>query len=344
MYDMHSHTEFSDDGAYSIDEMMEAAIAAGLKGCAITDHYDPGYQDPDFPFTIDFDRYHPALEEAVAKYRGRLDIVRGIEMGIMPSQFEEARQQIHSYPYDFVIGSFHCLVEKPIDLIDYAGLEFADRLGMDVPVVSGVEHLEYAQSHRSKNNTYLDNLNARADLNAVADSLSAKAKDRNASLTNLDAQSTNPVKQTMPLADLSEEYKTQLTVAFYENMYNCLKEYKCYDIVGHVTIIDRYIGGIVDLAPAMEIIRETLKMIIDDGKGIEINTSSFKYKMPVWLPRAEVLAAYRELGGEILTFGSDSHTPATYADHFREAEGLARDLGFRYWTTFKNRTPEFHRL
>ena len=94
----------------------------------------------------------------------------------------------------------------------------------------------------------------------------------------------------------------------------------------------------------MDIIEDTLKTIIYDGKGIEINTSSFKYGTGIWLPREEVLSLYRQLGGEILTFGSDSHSPEYFQYHFDEAHELARSLGFKYQCTFKNRTPEFHRL
>ena len=77
---------------------------------------------------------------------------------------------------------------------------------------------------------------------------------------------------------------------------------------------------------------------------MEINTSSFKYETGIWLPRKEILKLYKELVGEILTFGSDSHDPSHFMDHFAEAHELAKDLGFKYQCTFRKRKPEFHKL
>ena len=55
------------------------------------------------------------------------------------------------------------------------------------------------------------------------------------------------------------------------------------------------------------VIREILKHIIKAGKGIEINTSSFRYKLNDLTPLRKILKLYNELGGEIITIGSDAH-------------------------------------
>ena len=47
--DCHTHTGFSDDCDISMDEMLAGAYAKGIQTLAITDHYDPGYPDPEFP-------------------------------------------------------------------------------------------------------------------------------------------------------------------------------------------------------------------------------------------------------------------------------------------------------
>lgn len=261
MYDMHTHTGFSDDCDYPIDGMVRAAYEKGLSGIAVTDHYDPGYPDPEFPFIPDFENYHKALDRLKTEYEGKMDIIRGMELGLIDTQFEAGEKAIAAYPYDFIIASFHCYRGEDIYKLDYS------------------------------------------------------KRDRKA---------------------LFED--------FFVSMDEYLGQFKNYDIVGHFTIIDRYIGPIFPLDPVMDIIRETLKMIIEDGKGIEINTSNHYYKMPVMLPRIEVLKAYRELGGEILTIGSDTHDHERYGDHFDEAIETARSLGFRYYTVFHDRKPEFIKL
>ncbi len=55
--DFHTHTGFSDDCDVSVEEMLKSAADQGIRTLAVTDHYDPGYPDPEFPFTIDFKKY-----------------------------------------------------------------------------------------------------------------------------------------------------------------------------------------------------------------------------------------------------------------------------------------------
>ena len=91
-------------------------------------------------------------------------------------------------------------------------------------------------------------------------------------------------------------------------------------------------------------IDEILKLLINNGKGLEINTSSFKYGTGTWLPRRSILSRYLNLGGEILTFGSDAHDPFYYQYHFNDAVEFARSIGFRYYCKFHQRKPEFCKL
>ena len=53
-------------------------------------------------------------------------------------------------------------------------------------------------------------------------------------------------------------------------------------------------------------------MIIENGKGIEVNTAGLKYGMSDPNPHHEIIKRYMELGGEIITIGSDGHCPKTY--------------------------------
>ena len=55
------------------------------------------------------------------------------------------------------------------------------------------------------------------------------------------------------------------------------------------------------------IITKILKIVIQDGKGIEINTSSRRYGLKDSTPSRDILKLYKELGGKIITIGSDSH-------------------------------------
>ena len=61
-------------------------------------------------------------------------------------------------------------------------------------------------------------------------------------------------------------------------------------------------------------------------------------------PCREILSRYKELGGEILTIGSDAHDTDHIADHFTNVSELLREIGFEYYCVFENRLPEYHRL
>ena len=53
---------------------------------------------------------------------------------------------------------------------------------------------------------------------------------------------------------------------------------------------------------------------------------------------------YKDLGGEILTFGSDAHDLEHPGFGFNEARELALSYGFKAFCTFKDMKPEFHDL
>ena len=68
-----------------------------------------------------------------------------------------------------------------------------------------------------------------------------------------------------------------------------------------------------------EILDEILKVLIEKGIGLECNTAGFKYGLGHPNPTEEILLRYHELGGEILTLGSDGHAPKHLAYDFEKA-------------------------
>ena len=80
--------------------------------------------------------------------------------------------------------------------------------------------------------------------------------------------------------------------------------------------------------------------LIAQGRGIEINVSGLRTGHTSY-PNASALALYYDLGGEILTLGSDAHTPEDASVGIREGAELLRTIGFRYYTVFEQRMPTF---
>jgi histidinol-phosphatase (PHP family) len=87
-------------------------------------------------------------------------------------------------------------------------------------------------------------------------------------------------------------------------------------------------------------LREILETLISNGRGIEVNCSGIRDGCGPF-PDLDILKLFRELGGEIVTLGSDAHRPEDAAKGLREGMELIQAAGFRYVTTFKKREPEF---
>ena len=132
---------------------------------------------------------------------------------------------------------------------------------------------------------------------------------------------------------------------YYEELLAVMQEYKDYSVLGHLDSITRYDKqGVYPFGRVRPIVEQILRRAIEDGKGIEVNTSSYRYGLSDTTPSVEILKLYRELGGTILTIGSDSHAPAYLGTHITETRALLRELGFRQFCTFDRMQPVFHSL
>lgn len=127
---------------------------------------------------------------------------------------------------------------------------------------------------------------------------------------------------------------------YYEYMYQCVLAFDNFDILGHIDYIDRYfedfnlIPKFSKYAPAVE---KVLKLVIEKEKGIEINTGGKRYGLDYYHPKIEILELYRDLGGEVITIGSDAHRPEDIGHDYRLVEKLLKKLGFKYIYIFKER-------
>lgn len=123
-----------------------------------------------------------------------------------------------------------------------------------------------------------------------------------------------------------------------------------YSVLGHLDLVRRYdyydsLPDLMDNDKAYELIREILKKVIKNNKGIEVNTTGYYIgngQNP--LPSIKILKLYKELGGEILTLGSDSHSTDQLAYKFTETIKLLKEIGFNKLTTFKDMKPKFYKI
>ncbi len=137
--------------------------------------------------------------------------------------------------------------------------------------------------------------------------------------------------------------KTAYTLYFTELLKN-INTFDKFCVYGHLDFISRY--GVYEdntlkYADYSDIIDEILKALVAKNKGIEINTSGYRYKLNQTYPQYDILKRYKDFGGEIVTIGSDAHSPDYVADHFEVANEMLKRSGFKYITRFKNLKPIF---
>ena len=134
---------------------------------------------------------------------------------------------------------------------------------------------------------------------------------------------------------------------YFENLKYCVENFDNYDVYGHLDFIVRY-GNFENKTLRYEdykdIIDEILKIIINNGKGIEVNTSGLRYNLNTMHPNKDILKRYLELGGKIITLGSDAHFAEDICSDFDIAIKELKEIGFKEITTFKNRKPSFIKI
>ncbi len=132
---------------------------------------------------------------------------------------------------------------------------------------------------------------------------------------------------------------------YYKEMLCLVRRFHNYSVLGHMDLINRYdlVGGypFEKIKPYVE---KILREVIQDGKGLEVNTSSRRYQLKDTTPSGEILKLYRALGGEILTIGSDSHRPEHLGVAIQETRAHLKSLGFQSFCTYENMRPVFHPL
>lgn len=130
---------------------------------------------------------------------------------------------------------------------------------------------------------------------------------------------------------------------YLESVYAMAKWGK-FSVLGHLTLPLRYFrekrGLDVSFDPFGGEIEDIFRALIQNGCGIEVNTN--RGHTP--LPDEKWLRLYRSMGGEIITLGSDAHTPEFAGCVIREGQALLQACGFARFCTFDGGAPVWHEL
>lgn len=112
--DVHMHSAFSSDSDSGPEEMILGAIGKGLEMICFTDHYDKDNTDWGPEDIFDPEEYFRILVPLQEKYKDRIEVRIGAEIGLQPYLAPYYEGFVKKYPFDLVIGSVHSIKKSDI--------------------------------------------------------------------------------------------------------------------------------------------------------------------------------------------------------------------------------------
>lgn len=132
---------------------------------------------------------------------------------------------------------------------------------------------------------------------------------------------------------------------YLEQMLECVRIHDDYDVLGHLTYISKARGNparaLISYDTYPRLFDEILRELVRHEKGMELNTSGVD-RCGGYLPTMEYFQRFHDLGGRIVTVGSDAHDAARVGQYANEAVRELKKI-FGYVCTFENRQPIFHK-
>ena len=244
-------------------------------------------------FNFDLDVYFEELDELKYRYRNEIEILIGMEIGLRnePELKEKCvkgyREMLAKYPFDFIIGSTHCLENIDPYWEEYWNGRTAEE---------GLDRYYDAIYQNVSDSDLFDTL---GHLDYLVRYVSEAAARRS-------------LIKNGRIGDFSDEE------------------------IGSVRFYGRELYDPKNFTDRIDLI---LKKIIDSGKALEINTAGLKYGLGYAHPRIETLKRYRELGGEMITIGSDAHMAGHIAFDFDKVCEILKEIGFEYYLVYRDRKP-----
>lgn len=147
----------------------------------------------------------------------------------------------------------------------------------------------------------------------------------------------------------SELSKEEVHIKYFEEVYQNISSIDGFNVCGHLDFIRRYGRKsysdyeVIDYNLHKKIIEKILKLLISRGQGIEVNSSGIRY-VGDQHPNDYILKKYKELGGKIITVGSDSHVAKDIAKDFEKIREVLIECGFKYYSTFDKKQVEYIKL
>lgn len=259
--DCHSHTRHSPDGSETVLDMCTRAVELGIEIFAITDHCEAHeFGGDDISSAIK--NCIEDIDEVSPKFSGRMEILKGVELGQPTQNTAFSEKLISEMDLDFVLCALH-------EMRGYDDFYFLNYYEQDIH---------------------------------------------------------------------------ELLTRYFDELQEICEWGKC-DAIAHFTYPIRYIHGRTDIRVNLENYYEKIKSIykimIEKGIALEINTSGLRGDLGDTLPDYQCIKLYHDIGGQLISVGSDAHKAVDVGQGINDAIAIAKDIGFKKITYFKSRNANF---
>src|SRR5699024_9572539 len=129
-------------------------------------------------------------------------------------------------------------------------------------------------------------------------------------------------------------------IRYYEEILAIIEVFEHFDVIGHLDYVKRYSPIAWEKEEhlyGLDVIDEIFKLLIERGKGIEVNTSGYRHISNAPMPNIEIIKRFSKMGGDIITIGSDAHSTDAIACFFDRARRELKQAGINKLAKFSDR-------
>ncbi len=137
--------------------------------------------------------------------------------------------------------------------------------------------------------------------------------------------------------------KRQIYDEYLRASIECAAACDFFDVLGHIGYVARFCPDndkLMRYSDYSDAIDKLLQTLICNGKGIEVNTNGL-HMTPSTMPETAIIKRFFELGGEIITIGSDAHFAVVVGHEITSTLKTLAQIGFKYICAFDARKPRF---
>lgn len=170
-----------------------------------------------------------------------------------------------------------------------------------------------------------------------------KSFDYDVVIASIHVRRDNSIFSATDYSKEEQEDIRELLDEYFEDLYELSKNMD-YDILAHLTVPYRYLNGKYGYSFNSRefdtIITKILEEVIKREKALEINTSGVDF-YGMLFPDEWIVEKYYELGGRLITIGSDSHISHHVGLNFDKVESYLKQVGFAGYNYFEKRKRKF---